>query len=131
MGGSPSPPSLCSSSEAGPGLADAHFARFSSTGGARIGFDSSQIQFKSLRFLCYIFTKKFERVMGVEPTTSSLGSLHSTAELHPLKNDILVRNDCFIIFIVYLKDWQCESFLKIADIFVEIEKQILLTICER
>ncbi len=22
--------------------------------------------------------------MGVEPTTSSLGSLHSTAELHPL-----------------------------------------------
>ena len=27
--------------------------------------------------------KIMERVMGFEPTTSSLGSWHSTAELHP------------------------------------------------
>ena len=37
----------------------------------RVGFDS-------------LYSANPKRVMGVEPTTSSLGSLHSTAELHPL-----------------------------------------------
>ena len=34
--------------------------------------------------LVYRVPSVLERVMGIEPTTSCLGSRHSTTELHPL-----------------------------------------------
>ena len=35
-----------------------------------------------------------ERVMGIEPTTSCLGSRHSTTELHPLSSTALRGRAC-------------------------------------
>jgi hypothetical protein len=44
------------------------------------GFATLMSRFKKL-----IGLGRMERAMGIEPTTSSLGSWHSTAELRPLR----------------------------------------------
>ncbi len=51
------------------------------------GLDSGRVRFhKSEAAACL---GSVERVMGFEPTAPCLGSKHSTAELHPLKVNLI------------------------------------------